>query len=362
MTVARDAENVAVRVSDPPMGQELTVLPLGGIASSWDEFVARAERSSFCHLAGWRDILSDVLGAECLYWVATDRNGEWQGVLPLVRVSSRIFGHYLVSLPFLNYGGALGSSAAQRRLVQEAVTEARRSRADLLELRTRYDGDLGLSARSRKITVLLDLPASSEQLWQDVFSAKLRTKIRRVQKERMETRFGTDQQGAFYDVFAHNMRDLGTPVLPREFFERIATVFRDRVLFGAVYWERQPVAAGCGFVWRDEFEMTWSSGLRRHGHRRPNLLLYSGFMEHLIERGVRVFNFGRSTPGSGPHEFKRQWGGRDVPLPWCQYALGVRAGPPSPDDPAFSWGPRVWRWLPLPIANRLGPRIIRFLP
>ena len=341
---------------------DLMVRPLDGAAGSWDAFVARAGGSSFCHLAGWRDVLTDVLGAECLYWVATDGKGEWQGILPLVRVKSWIFGHYLVSLPFLNSGGPLGSPAARRRLAQEAVLEARRSRASLLELRTRDGGGLGLPACSKKITVLLDLPPSTDQLWQDVFSTKLRTKIRRVQKERMETRFGADQRGAFYDVFARNMRDLGTPVLPCEFFERIATVFPDHVVFGAVYWEQRPVAAGCGFVWRDEFEMTWSSGLRQHGHRRPTLLLYSRFMEHLIGRGVRVFNFGRSTPGSGPHEFKRQWGGRDVPLPWRQYALGERTATPSPDDPAFSWGPRVWRWLPLPVANLLGPRLIRFLP
>lgn len=344
------------------MGQDLGVLPLDGVTGSWDEFVARAEESSFCHLAGWRDILRDVLGTECLYWVATGRSGEWQGILPLARVKSRVFGHYLVSLPFLNYGGPLGTRAAQQRLVEEAVAEARRSRVDLLELRTRYDGGLASQVSARKVTVLLELPPSSEQLWQDVFSAKLRTKIRRVQKERMETRFGADQRDAFYEVFARNMRDLGTPVLPRAFFERVATTFPDQVRFGAVYWGRQPVAAGCGFVWRGEFEMTWSSGLRQHGHRRPNLLLYSCFMEHLIERGVHVFNFGRSTPGSGPHEFKRQWGGRDVPLPWCQYAPGGRAATPSPDDPAFAWGPRMWRWLPLPIANRLGPRLIRFLP
>jgi FemAB-related protein (PEP-CTERM system-associated) len=342
--------------------QDLTVLPLDSVPGCWDEFVARAEGGSFCHLVGWRDILNDVLGTECLYRVAADRRGEWQGILPLVRVKSWLFGHYLVSLPFLNYGGPLGSAVARRRLVQEAVAEASRSRADLLELRTRDGEDLGLPATSRKVCVLLDLPRSAEQLWQDVFSAKLRTKIRRVQKERMETRFGADQSGAFYEVFARNMRDLGTPVLPRRFFERIGAVFSDRVVFGVVYWERQPVAAGCGFLWRDEFEMTWSSGLRRHGHRRPNLLLYSRFMEHLIERGVRVFNFGRSTPGSGPHEFKRQWGGVDVPLPWRQYAPAGPRAMPSPDDPAFSWGPRLWRRLPVPIANALGPRLIRYLP
>ena len=43
----------------------------------------------------------------------------------------------------------------------------------------------------------------------------------------MEVRFGNDQLLGFYEVFARNMRDLGTPVLPRAFFERIVEVFRD---------------------------------------------------------------------------------------------------------------------------------------
>ena len=54
-------------------------------ARAWDEFVARDTASSFCHLSGWRDILSDVLGAQCLYRVATNNEDAWDGLLPLVR-------------------------------------------------------------------------------------------------------------------------------------------------------------------------------------------------------------------------------------------------------------------------------------
>jgi FemAB-related protein (PEP-CTERM system-associated) len=348
-------------VSDPLEDQDLTVLPFDGAPGSWDEFVARAGGSTFCHLAGWRDILGDVLGTECSYLVATSGSGEWHGILPLVRVKSWIFGHYLVSLPFLNYGGPLGSSAARQRLVHEAVATARRSKVGLLELRTRYDGGLGLPVFARKITVLLELPGSPARLW-DAFPSKLRSQIRRPMKGGLEARFGADQRAPFYEVFARTMRDLGTPVLPRAWFERVATTFPQYVVFGVVYRGGQPLAGGCGFVWRDEFEMTWAGALREHRTLAPNMLLYWAFMEQMIARGVRVFNFGRCSPGGGSHQFKRQWGGADVPLPWCQFAPGGVKTTPSPDDPAFSWGPRLWRWLPLPLANRLGPRLVRFLP
>jgi serine/alanine adding enzyme len=329
----------------------------------WDAFVARAVGSSFCHLAGWRDILSDVLGAECLYRVATDGAGEWQGVLPLVRVKSRIFGHYLVSLPFLNYGGPLGSPVACRRLVQLAVAEAQRSNVDVLELRTRSVGEFDLPVSARKVTVLLELPSVPNQLWH-AFPSKLRSQIRRPMKEGLSTRFGADQRDAFYEVFARTMRDLGTPVLPRAWFERIAATFPELVVFGATYrgGSDEPLAAGCGFLWAGEFEMTWAGALRRDRHLAANMWLYWSFMYEMIRRGARQFNFGRCTPGAGTHRFKQQWGGRNLALPWCEYAPGTRATTPSPDDPAFSWGPRLWRWLPLLVAHRVGPRLVRFLP
>jgi len=335
--------------------------PLDGDLASWDAFVARAEGASFCHLAGWRDILSDVLGVECLYRLVTNRNGELQGLLPLVRVRSWLFGHYLVSLPFLNDGGPLGSPEARRQLVEDAVAEARRSRVDLLELRTRDGGDLALPVSSRKITVLRPLPSTSEELLAS-FPSKLRSQIRRPMKDGLTVRFGPDQREPFYEVFARTMRDLGTPVLPRALFDRLAVAFPDLVVFGVVYRGDQPLAGGCGFAWREEFEMTWAGALRESRVLGANMLLYWAFMEHMIARGLRVFNFGRCTPGGGTHAFKRQWGGADVPLPWHQYASGGVTATPSPDDPTLSWGPRLWRRLPLPIANRLGPRLVRFLP
>ena len=106
-------------------------------------------------------------------------------------------------------------------------------------------------------------------------------------------RFGPEQREPFYEVFARTMRDLGTPVLPRGLFERVSETFADLVVFGVVYRGEQPLAAGCGFAWREEFELTWAGSLRESRSIAANMLLYWSFMEHVIGRGARVFNFGR---------------------------------------------------------------------
>lgn len=115
------------------------------------------------------------------------------------------------------------------------------------------------------------------------------------------------------------------------------------------------MAVGCGFTWADEFEMTWAASLRSHSRLAPNMMLYWSLIERAIEEGCR-------TPRGGTHRFKKQWGGRDEQLYWYQLAGGRRKKTPSPDDSGYSWGPRLWRRLPLPIANRLGTAIVKGVP
>jgi hypothetical protein len=160
------------------------------------------------------------------------------------------------------------------------------------------------------------------------------------------------------------MRDLGTPVLGRQFFEQIGLMLPEHVEFGVVYLNDEPVAAGCGFVWKDEFERTWASSLREHNRTAPNMLLYWSFMERMVQRGLRIFNFGRCTPDGGTHRFKKQWGDtRDVPLPWAQWSRrGVTATPNPDGGSVLRLATRAWSRLPLPVANALGPRLARALP
>ena len=331
--------------------------------AGWDRFVRAQVGWTHFHLLGWRRVVEDVFGHECLSLVARDAAGTVEGVLPLVRVRSHLFGHYLVSMPFVNYGGPLGSTRAVQALTAAACARARADGADLLELRSRVPLPLDLPVSHRKITVVLDLPSGdADPLWQ-ALGSKVRSQVKRPRKEGVKVRFGPDEVGSFYEVFARHMRDLGTPVLPRRFFTTLLEVFPDDVRVACAYLRGQPVACGFGFRWDDEIEITWASSLLEHKRIAPNMLVYWDFMERCVAERVRVFNFGRCTPGGGTHRFKRQWSdARDEVLHWYHEGVGRRASTPSPDDGAYTWGPRIWRRLPLPLATALGPHIVRNIP
>ncbi|HWZ27443.1 MAG TPA: FemAB family XrtA/PEP-CTERM system-associated protein [Gemmatimonadales bacterium] len=338
----------------------LTVAPFAGTAAEWDGVVSRSAGGTHFHRWGWKQVMERALGHECTFLAAT-QSGTLRGVLPLTSVKSLLFGRYLVSMPFVNYGGPLGDSAAVQALTREAVAQADRDRVKLLELRSRVELPLDLPVSHRKITVVLDLPSGdAKPLWEGL-PAKVRSQVRRPQKEGVTVSFGPDQLDGFYRVFAHHMRDLGTPVQSRRLFEEILKTFPDDVWFGCAWLRGQPIAGGCGFRWGDEFEITWASALRAHQAIAPNMALYWGFLERSVAEGVTLFNFGRCSPDSGTHRFKLQWGSRDEPLWWYAHGRGA-ATTPSPDDGAYSWGPRLWKRLPLAVANLVGPRIVRLIP
>lgn len=332
-----------------------------GTPEAWDAFARADPLGGFAHLSGWWGLMRDAFGHESLALAAYDESGALAGVLPLVDVRSALFGRYLISMPFLNGGGPLGTPEARRALAQAAEAEGRRRRVALVELRSHGSAPEWGRVTDRKITVHLPLPATEAALWER-FPSKLRSQIRRGIRESFEVRFGPAEVPAFYDVFARNMRVLGTPVLPSRVFERVVAALPDVAACAVVYDGARPIAGGFGFAWNGAFELTWASSLREYNARAANMLLYWSLMRRAIADGHQLFDFGRCTPGSGTHRFKRQWGGVDVPLPWTQWAPGASQSPPSPNQPVFRAASACWRRLPLAVTNRIGPMIATQLP
>ncbi|HEY0304809.1 MAG TPA: FemAB family XrtA/PEP-CTERM system-associated protein [Longimicrobiales bacterium] len=330
-----------------------------GNPEEWDEFVAGQPDATASHLYGWRRVIERTYQHDCPYLVARE-GGRIAGVLPLVDVRSIAFGRFLVSMPFLNAGGPIGSPAAVQALLARAVELGQERRARLLELRAGRPLETSLDDHTEKVECVLALAESADSVWTG-FPAKLRSQIRRPQKANMEVRFGAAEIDAFFGVFARNMRDLGSPTHPVRFFRVLAEELPDHALFGCVYHEGKAVAGGCAVHWRNEIEMTWASSLREFSNLAPNMLLYWAFIERATAAGLQRFNFGRCTPESGSHRFKMQWGPVDTPLHWYRAPLRAGAGTPKQEG-GLSLATRIWQRVPVPLATMVGGRLRGGIP
>jgi serine/alanine adding enzyme len=327
-------------------------------AATWNAFVDAHPHGSTFHRWEWRDVYREVYGHEAPYLVAY-AGTELRGVLPLVRVKSLVFGHYLVSLPFVSYGGPLGDAEAQRALTSRAAELGKD--AKLVELRSRVSLETALTPVNRKITVVLDVVPNDYVATFKKFDSKLRSQVRRGEKEGLVVRFGRDQAAAYHKVFAEHMRDLGSPAHGLRFFERLADALGERAWIGVAYLGNEPVAAGFAIENGTEVEISWASALRRYQKLSPNMMLYGAFIQRTCERGFAAFNFGRCTEGSGTHKFKRQWGGVDSTLPWYQKSQKEGAELPASDS-RYTHVRRLWKSLPRAVTAAIGETLIGWVP
>jgi len=209
----------------------------------------------------------------------------------------------------------------------------------------------------------LALGADEASAW-TALDRKVRNQIKKAEKsDLVASDGGAELLKDFYSVFAHNMRDLGTPVYSRRFFDAVMEQFPDQTRVHVVWHQSRAVAAALSYAWRDTLEVPWASSLRAYRAMCPNNPLYWSVMRSAIAQGFATLDFGRSTSNEGTFHFKRQWGAEPAPLFW-EYALTGRSSLPdqSPANPQFRTAIAVWKRLPVGVATWLGPHIVRSIP
>jgi FemAB-related protein (PEP-CTERM system-associated) len=312
----------------------------------------------------WLGALSAGLCQEPIV-VAARRDEQLVALLPLALVSTPWFGRFLVSLPYVNSASIVPNDSPFRSaLLERAVGLADELNVRYLEIRGEREDTVPALAdqNTSKVHMRLALPVSTDALMGS-FKSKLRSQLKGALKHEFEVRWGgADLVGDFYSVFSRNMRDLGTPVFPRRFFTSIVQQF-DGDAEICVLRHQGEVAAGALLVHgREVTEVPSASSLRQLNSTGVNMAMYWHLLSRAIERGQQVFDFGRSTVDSNTYKFKAQWGAEAHPAVWQYYVRRGTAKAMRPDSGKFGLAIRIWKRLPLWLANALGPAIVRGIP
>ena len=332
-------------------------------AAEWDDFVAGHHNATIYHTIAWQDIIRDAFGKDTIRLCARNSAGKIAGILPLVVQKNILLGKNVLSMPYANYGGVLADSeGAAAELTARAARVVSEMDCKSLELRDFVVRSYqGYQERSDKVMMRLALPDSIEELERSI-GAKVRSQIRRPQKEKATVeQGGAELVDAFYEVFCRNMRDLGTPVYAKQFFLKILEHIGGECRLIVVRMDDKPVAACFLIGYRDVLEIPWAASRRDMNRFGVNMLLYWEALKHAYEQGYRIFDFGRSTKEGGTFRFKKQWGAEPHPLTWHRFEPGAdytESGGTGMAERAVA----IWKHLPLPVANWLGPRISPDLP
>jgi FemAB-related protein (PEP-CTERM system-associated) len=330
--------------------------------AAWSTLIHQMGDANVAQSPRWYTAIHRAYGHTPLYLQAENSIGQ-MGILPAFLVRSRLFGTVVTSMPFLDTGGPCSSSPAlSRTLLERLLEEATHQGAGLVELRCTVPQELPVPATGDKVNLFLSLPKDPGDLWNQL-DAKVRNQVRKAERSGLSVEFGQSERlDDFYETFARNMRDLGSPVHARGFFQAILEAFGDHARIALVRKDAQPIGGLITLAFKNSLIVPWASSLRQYLSLCPNMLLYWETLRSACLEGFQRFDFGRSGRNSGTYRFKRQWGAVEEPLFW--YTIPIIASPRSrlsSTDRKAALLARLWRYLPLHVTRWLGPHIRKSL-
>jgi FemAB-related protein (PEP-CTERM system-associated) len=330
----------------------------------WDAFVRGCPDATFFHLSGWQKVIEGSFGIKTwFYYVQQD--GQILGVLPLAEIKSRLFGHSLGAMPFCVYGGPAATSDAARKMLDEAAHElAQQLGVGHLEYRGMqrfHPDDASWHTKELYVTFRKEITGDDEANL-NAIPRKQRAMVRKGIKLGLRGEVDNNVDRMF-DAYARSVHRLGTPVFPKKYFAMLQDVFGDECEVRSIVTDdNRLVAAVLSFYWRDEVVPYYGGGMDLAREVAGNDFMYWNLMQAAAARGCRLFDFGRSKLGTGAYDFKKNWGFTAQHLPYEYKLYGATALPDNnPLNPKYQLFIKMWKKLPLPVANFMGPYIVRNL-
>jgi FemAB-related protein (PEP-CTERM system-associated) len=330
-------------------------------ASRWDMFVDHCSEATFFHGSAWQKIITDVFRHNAYFLYAEDEIGI-RGILPLAHVKSRLFGNALVALPFAVYGGIAAVDGEAVAMLEDAAQELASSLGvDHLEFRNLLPRHPEWPTQDLYVTFRKPiLPELEDNML--AIPRKQRAMVRKGIKNGLISTVdrNTDR---FFALYADNVHRHGTPAMPKKYFDTLLQVFgKNCEVLTVSEPDGRPLSSVLSFYFRDEILPYYAGDDESARHLAANDFKYWELMRRACERGIKVFDYGRSKRGTGSFAFKKNWGFEPQSLhyEYCLYK-GEAIPQNNPNNPKYKFFIAAWRRMPISVANRLGPYIVRNL-
>ncbi len=326
----------------------------------WDAYVLAHPDATFFHRAGWQRVIKKAFGHHTHFLLA-EHAGGIVGVLPLAEINSRLFGHGLGSLPFCAYGGILAEhDAASHALDAAAQALAKELKVGALEYRNQLAHHADWPAKDLYVTFKKTIQPEVEANM-NAIPRKQRAMVRKGIKAGLVGEIDNDTT-RFFQAYSASVHRLGTPVFSRTFFRLLKEEFGDDCEVLTITLDGKVISSVMSFYFRDEVLPYYGGGVDAARAVAGNDFMYWDLMRRACERGLKVFDFGRSKRGTGSFDFKKNWGFEATPL-YYEYFLVADTEIPeiNPLNPKYRLFIQAWKKMPLALANVIGPHIVKNL-
>ena len=286
----------------------------------------------------------------------------WDGGAFLIFDGDKTVGYFacmiikgrIVSIPHFSFGGLITCNPDRNEIYSEILPKlyeyfSEKYTPDISYL-LRDTERVGVFVQDNKIISWINITGKSIQ--QTAPATQLAKARKAIENGLTCKSGGIELLDDFYHVYSRNMLRLGSPVLPKRLFANILKGYTNGFAkIFCVYKEKAPVGASFLMSYMGFFENTWFSTLQKYNPFFPAQLLHYDMINFSISQDGHTYSFGRSSSGSGVHEFKRRWGTEETVIYW-NYDKPVKMNLRK-----LEFLSKIWKLLPLPVANVIGPLV-----
>ncbi|KGK99151.1 hypothetical protein LI82_03740 [Methanococcoides methylutens] len=328
----------------------------------WDDFVMKNGSTTFYHQTGWKNAIQDTYNHKPYYLFAENEVGEIAGIFPLFYTNNLFFGKRFVSVAFAPYGGVCADNEIiEKRLIDEAIDLGNKLNVDYCEFRCLDENNTheNMSCSKNCSTFILDISKGHECIWNNM-NRNVRNRIRKGLKSNLnyEMDSSLNSLSTFYDLYARSMKRLGTPPHDINLFRNIHKQFPDNVFISKADLGDIPVSSFYLITFKNTLITAWGASLSAYFKLAPNDFMYWNCVKYASENNFRCVDFGRSLNNSGNEVFKTRWGCDVIPLSCYCYPPSKMI---SPQD-KYGKLSKFWTKLPLPLVNKIGPKVRGVVP
>lgn len=311
--------------------------------------------------AAWYRVLADAFSVERLFLVCRDSGGRIVGLAPFYFSRSPFTGRHLTNL---EDGWYAEDESASRALLNAAISlgKDRNTRYLLLRNAAALAGTADRVVPTVRRIIDTSPPA-------EVILGEVKKKNRWAIRQAMSRGFMVEQDSAlgrldvFYALYARHMRDLGTPVMSARYMRALKRHFgAARLKLFFVCRDGREVGGMLCLAAADSWLNMYAVVRKELMAAYPNYLLYWHAIECAAGAGISRFDLGRSRPASNTHLFKAKWPGVDCQVPHCYFGPPVTLAHVERIREQDSLLQRIWKHVPLAVANWAGPMVRDQLP
>lgn len=330
---------------------------------SWDTYVRNCAYSTPQHLFAWKNVMEAAFKSKT-YYIVAEENGAIQGVLPLIHVRSLLAGNYLTSLP----GGICTDKAEAAHLLYEyarGLVDADKAKYLILrDGRIKWDFP-SVVTNEEHVTFLIEIPSDINRT-KPLMKKRTRQVINQTGNHGMSTLTGIENLDKYYPVYQRAMRELGTPTLGVDFFNKMAAQFNGELELITILYHGEMIGGGFIHPIHETVHCLWSGLLHEHYKVHPSYLLLWSAINYAHENGYGFVDIGRCRKNSGGYVFKKSFGGREQQLFQQIYLNGSgrapNVGAERKADYKYQIFVSIWRLLPLRLTELLGPVLRKQMP